>query len=77
MPFGLKNTPATFNRAMYRVLEVQEEYSLAYVDDVIIFSNSWDEHVQHIQLVLEALWKYGLNVKASSVGCKVFGISWS
>ena len=46
-------------------MEGQEEYSSAYIDDVIIFSNSWVEHLQNIQLVLEALRKNGLKVKAS------------
>ena len=51
---------------MYRVLEGQEEYSSAYIDDVIIFSNSWVEHLQNIQMVLEELWKNGLKVKESN-----------
>ena len=37
MPFGLKNGPSTFQRAMLNVLEGQEEYSIVSIDDILIF----------------------------------------
>ena len=38
MPFGLKNGPSTFQRAMLNELEGQEKYSTVYIDDILIFS---------------------------------------
>ena len=61
MSFGLKNAPATFQRAMNKVLEGQEDHLAAYIDDVVIFSNSWEEHLGHIRVVLEALRQNGLS----------------
>lgn len=52
MPFGLHGAPVTFQRLMDRVPEGCENYSAAYLDDVVIFSNTWEEHVQHLSLVL-------------------------
>ena len=63
MPFGLKNAPATFQRTMHRVLTGQEEHSASYVDDILIFSKNWKQHLLHIQAVLEALRLNGLTVK--------------
>ena len=62
MPFGLRNAPATFQRLMNTVLAGQEEYSAAYIDDIVIYSNTWSEHLKHIQEVLRL---YGLTVKPS------------
>ena len=48
MPFGLLNAPATFQRAMDIILsEVRWESVIVYLDDVIIFSRSFEEHVRH------------------------------
>ncbi len=43
MPFGLRNTPATFQLLMQRVLAGCEQYALPYVDDVIINSTSFED----------------------------------
>ena len=65
MPFGLKNGPSTFQRAMLNVLEGQEEYSTVYIDDILIFSLSWEDHLIHITAILEVLKRHGLTAKPS------------
>ena len=62
MPFGLKNAPAAFQRMMV-VLGDCYECSAPYIDDVVVFSNSGEEHVQHLRCVLECLRKFGLTIK--------------
>jgi len=51
MPFGLRNAPATFSRLLSKLLTGLEMFAVAYLDDVIIFSDSWEEHLKHIKLV--------------------------
>ena len=65
MPFGLMGAPATFQRAMDGVLEGQHDYSTVYIDDILVFSASWEEHLVHIAAVLEALRQAGLTAKPS------------
>ena len=65
MPFGLKNAPATFQRLMEVVLGDCSHCSAPYIDDVVVFSKSGAEHVQHLRLVLERLRKFGLTLKES------------
>lgn len=55
MPFGLKNAPATFQRAMDNVLRGLQDICMVYLDDVIIFSTSLQEHVQSLRKVFERL----------------------
>src|SRR6266542_1919920 len=57
MPFGLKGVPATFQRLMTKVLgPYLYDFVMVYLDDIIIFSPTMDEHLQHMRKVLEALW---------------------
>ena len=65
MPFGLKNAPSTFQRCMDRVLEGQAGFSSPYIDDILIFSKSWSDHVTHIKAVLGALRMAGLTANSS------------
>ena len=65
MPFGLRNAPSTFQRLMDLVLNDMLDFSRAYIDDVVIFSNSWKEHLQHLKAVLERLREVGLTAKPS------------
>jgi len=54
MPFGLRNAPATFPRLVFKLLTGLETFAVAYLDDVIIFSDSWEEHLKQIRLVFHA-----------------------
>lgn len=56
MPFGLKNAPATFQRVMDNILRgIQNEKCLVYLDDIIIFSTSLQEHLCNLKEVFERL----------------------
>ena len=65
MPFGLVGAPAVFQRLMITVLADVSAFSTAYLDDVSIFSNSWKDHLVHLDEVLNQLERDGLTVKAS------------
>lgn len=64
MPFGLQGAPATFQRLMDQVLKGAETYSAAYLDDVVIHSRSFDEHLVHVKEVLRRLKEAGLTVNS-------------
>ena len=51
MPFGLQGAPATFQLLMDRLLEGLREFTGAYLDDLVIYSQSWEEHLQHLDAV--------------------------
>ena len=63
MPFGLHNVPAIFQLLMKKVLATCRDFSAVYIDDVLIFSKSWSEHLAHVQGVLLALREAGLTAK--------------
>ncbi|CAM4676932.1 unnamed protein product [Caretta caretta] len=63
LPFGLRNAPATFQRLVDGLLAGLGEYAVAYLDDVAIFSDSWADHLEHLQKVLERIREAGLTVK--------------
>ena len=56
MPFGLKNAPATFQRIIEEALRpILGKICTVYIDDIIIFSNTEEEHAKHIAMVLDLL----------------------
>lgn len=64
MPFGLKNAPSTFQRVMDDVLRgLQNEICLVYLDDIIIFSTSFQEHLERLRLVFNRLRDANLKVQ--------------
>lgn len=64
MPFGLKNAPATFQRVMDNILrEHVGVICLVYMDDIIIYSTSLQEHLINISKVMETLRKHNLKIQ--------------
>lgn len=61
MPFGLRNAPATFQRLMNRVTAGLEGCSV-YLDDLVVFSDSWHLHLQRIKALFERLSEAQLTV---------------
>ena len=64
MPFGLRNAPATFQKLVQKVLLGLDTFTAAYLDDILIFSESWHEHICHIKEVLKRIRQAGLTIKA-------------
>ena len=63
--------PATFQRMMESVLRPYLfDFVMVYLDDVIVYSDSVEEHKEHLRLVLEALNRHALRVKLKK--CKFF-----
>jgi len=66
MPFGLTNAPATFQALMNSVLHrFLRKCVLVFFDDILIYSNSYSEHLQHLRAVLSTLRDHNLHVKKS------------
>ncbi len=63
MPFGLTNAPATMQRLIDRVLEgALGRYAYGYVDDIIVFSETIQDHLAHIADILARLKSFGLRI---------------
>ena len=71
LSFGLCNAPGTFERLMESVLAgLPWKTCLVYIDDVIIFSKTFEQHVADVEEVLERLGKAGMKLKAKK--CEMF-----
>ena len=71
MPFGLCNAPSTFQRLMQNCLgELNLTYCLIYLDDVIVFSDTPEEHLRRMRVVFDRLREHSLKLKPSK--CEVF-----
>ena len=64
MPFGLQGAPATFQRLMDSVI-AGLDCCAAYLDDLIVYSGTWKEHLVHLEQVFSRLKQAGLTVKAN------------
>ena len=68
MPFGLCGAPATFQWLMDQVIRGLP-FARAYLGDLVVFSHSWDEHVQHLRTVFNKIQAAGLTIKAQVSIC--------
>jgi hypothetical protein len=56
MPFGLTNAPATFQRLMDKVLKnVKGDFANVYMDDIIVYSRTFEDHLNHLQRIFRLL----------------------
>ncbi|MBW0501350.1 hypothetical protein O181_041065 [Austropuccinia psidii MF-1] len=69
MPFGIRNAPSKFQRMMDTILqdEILEGWMVVYIDDIIIYSETWEDHVQYIDRVLSKFTP--INLKISLKKC--------
>ncbi|CAF4130590.1 unnamed protein product, partial [Rotaria sordida] len=67
---GLKNSPPLFQRVMADILSPCRQFSLVYIDDIVVFSHSFEEHLNHLQQLLCILSKY--NFQLNPPKCKLF-----
>ena len=66
MPFGLTNAPSNFQALMNEVLcPFLRRFILVFFDDILIYSKTWSEHLQHIRAVFDTLRAHGLVLKRS------------
>ena len=61
MPFGLTNAPAIFMDLINRVfMDYLDKFMIVFIDDILIYSKSEEEHACHLRIVLTRLWEHQL-----------------
>ncbi|MBW0581004.1 hypothetical protein O181_120719 [Austropuccinia psidii MF-1] len=87
MPFDIKHAPAHFQRMMDTIFqeEILEGWMVVYIDDIIIYSETWEDHVQCIDRVLSKFTPVNLKISPKkcnfgqqellALGHKVSGLS--
>ena len=65
VPFGLAQAPAYFQQLISIVLQDCSDFAMAYLDDIIIFSQNEEDHLKHIEIIFKKLKKADLKLKES------------
>ena len=68
MPFGLSNAPAVFQELMSVVLQGCNNFATAYLDDILIFSATLEEHLEHLSIIFDKLRQHKLKLKLKKCG---------
>ena len=64
IPFGLTNTPTTFMCLMNSVLsKYLDKFLVVFIDDILIYSRTKEEHVEHLKIILKVLREHHLYAK--------------
>ena len=64
MPFGLKNAPSEYQNIMNDIFNPYSNFCIVYIDDVLVFSESIDQHLKHLRIFKDVIKKNGLVVSA-------------
>ncbi|CAJ2643632.1 unnamed protein product [Trifolium pratense] len=70
LPFGLKNAPSEFQKIMNDIFNPYSEFIIVYIDDVLVFSRTIDQHVKHLKLFKNVVKHNGLVLSATKM--KIF-----
>ncbi|MGR0243482.1 reverse transcriptase family protein, partial [Klebsiella pneumoniae] len=62
MPYGLCNAPPTFQRAMNMMI-ANVPNAMIYIDDIIIYSNTIQEHLEHLENIFKKLKEHALSIQ--------------
>ena len=65
LSMGPQNAPAGFQKTMYNIMKPCRDFSQVFLDDIVIYSKTFDEHMQHLRLAFETLAKAKLVLNAS------------
>ena len=65
VPFGLSQAPAYFMALINEVMQGCESFAVVYMDDILVFSDSEEEHLKHLEKIFAALKKAKLKIKLS------------
>lgn len=59
MPFGMTNAPVAFMDLMNRVFRPYlDQFMIVFIDDILVYSKTWEDHEQHLRIVLQTLHEY-------------------
>ena len=67
MPFDLKNEPSEFQNIMNDIFTHFTDFSIVYIDDVLIFSKTIDDHRKHLDIFVKVIKYNGLVVLATKI----------
>ena len=66
IPFGLTNAPACFQRFIEHCMDgYRDRFTVPYLDDLLIYSATFEQHLEHLRLVLQRLKRHSIKVNAS------------
>lgn len=67
LPFGLKTAPAIFQRIMCNIIRKHKlgDFTVCYIDDILLFSETFSDHIQHLEQLFQAIRSEGLRLKFS------------
>lgn len=67
LPFGLKTAPAIFQRILSSIIRKHNlsNFAVNYIDDILVFSKTFEEHIEHLSQLLNSIQKEGFRLKLS------------